>query len=77
MINICNSLALVLTGVVHWIFAFRYWMVARKIKQIGIFSVTDKEAFKIRFIGWIGIGFNVFFALWYANYLRLVNHCAC
>ena len=33
--------------------------------------MTDKEAFKIRFIGWIGIGFNVFFALWYANYLKM------
>ena len=34
VISVCNSFGLAITATVHFIFTFKYWVVARKLKQI-------------------------------------------
>ena len=60
-----NGLGWMSTAIVHWLFSYRYWILGRKIKQLGIPHITTGEASKLKIIGWLGAVSNALFVFWF------------
>lgn len=70
VISVCNSVGMICTTAVHWVFTFKYWAVARKLQQIKQKGPDAYDNFNYKLWGLLGLILNILFSLWFTNYIK-------